>query len=296
VDLTEFDKLFDPERSPLLQPGYVSPQWRATPADLETARVKLATRAWRWSSLGDGERAAALAGLPLLVEKFGQEVERATDAARALLTGAGPAAFKRLPFYEGGLLVHVEGEVEGRAGRFAMRLVVATGRATYPLTSVAGIIHRLNTDLPVRLSAANVEDYLVFFCEHVHGDEGGFYIIEEAPGDERPLPDGLTLRNCDERVGQGVRAHLPGIDRFETLPRAEIPMPVTLLPARDGGGWPMLATVIYGGEAFRAAFVVRETGEVEMAQDELLDGCALRPLDLRWTPGATRELLGRRDP
>jgi hypothetical protein len=282
----QFNAFFDPEQSPLLKAGYLSPEWRASPSELEAARAKLAVRARRWLPLGDSQRAQALASLSRLSEEPGS-THRFAVTARELLDRGGPAAFKPLPFYQDGFLLHVEEREDGAQESLTMRLVVVPGRPTYLMTAEADVIQRMNREIPLKLSRANVEDYLAFFLEHVHGDEGGFYVIEEDSGDERSFPDRLNAFNRDERVGRPIRDKIPGLNAFETFPRAEVPMPITLLPVSKDHAWTLLATLVYAGQAFRAAFELLDDGAVAMLADGPLEGCALRPMQTRWIPKRT---------
>jgi hypothetical protein len=269
-------QLFDPSADPSLRPGYVNEHYRATSAQLDAARHRLVDRRreFAWRTLGNGERVAARLAASGSSEALPASVLAALSEGRALA--------KPLPFYPGGLLVHVPGDAPELAHRFAL----AGGDLVQKLDGTNRPIHELNRHAPIELRPGTVEEYVGFFCEHVHGDGGGFYVIEEESvegGDRRASDEGssLVLRASDVREGPLLADHR----RDEVFVQAELAWPITVIEAREEGTT-ALTTCIYANEAFRAAFWVQADGGIQMVEDLHVPGVSLDGPELQWLPTA----------
>lgn len=203
--------------------------------------------------------------------------------------------FRRaLPFYQEGMLLHLAprgGEdiqwrvvVVAPPGSSSESIIDATDLSR---TSVAILdatsppIHRLNEFLDaegrLRLTLETVEEYLDFFCTHVHGRDGPFGLIEfdQRPPDDAAglIPAARDIQPKDRRVQ--VAQPITRIDRGSNL-QDELAQ--------------LIATVIYGGTCFRALFSVMRTGMIQMIDDDPLPGVALD-----YDPEAWQGLKGKSD-
>lgn len=107
-------------------------------------------------------------------------------------------------------------------------------------------IHEANARSPIRLSTP--EDalaYLTFFCAHVWGDEGGFWVCAE-PG-ELPFLPGAPIENYEPQL-------------------AEIAAPA-FQGCNDEGHWLFKVILRYGKSLFRATMAVQRGGMVELLED-----------------------------
>lgn len=105
-------------------------------------------------------------------------------------------------------------------------------------------IHAMNAKASPTFDDQNVLSYLKFFCHFVHGDDGPFAIVQSAD-------DPIVPNNIPE----------------EAL--AVMPRPAQLLK-RDENGYHIETLVWYTDKLFLANFIVRESGMVDMIDDELL--------------------------
>lgn len=108
-------------------------------------------------------------------------------------------------------------------------------------------IHHLNAMESLTLDEENVRQYLMFFCFFVHGDEGGFLILDA----NNSLP---------------VRRLRAALKKEDAAPMA--------IRRRDDDGWEMDASLAYGRGLYRAVFSVKRSGLVEMLEDTPLDKIA----------------------
>lgn len=116
-------------------------------------------------------------------------------------------------------------------------------------------IHNLNKLLGEKrqINAETALDYLQFFCEFVHASEGAFFVLETT--------DDLRW-SSDHPVNESRRKLV-----------AEAVLPIQKAVADEANkqeGFRFVATVLYGGDLFLAAFVVRRDGMVEMVEDQIL--------------------------
>jgi hypothetical protein len=152
----------------------------------------------------------------------------------------------------------------------------------------SGVIHGINRRVPsLRLQPqdGSLQEYLAFFCEHVHGASGPFTLIETGtapvaepllvPAAEDVRPGHVLQRFMDEQT-QGLHPsrHLPS----GHAPAITVGHPVIVLarvalgqldPARQEmcEVWPCIATVVYAGSVFRSLFAVQDDGMVHMLED-----------------------------
>lgn len=105
-------------------------------------------------------------------------------------------------------------------------------------------IHTMNAKLPPAFNDQNVLSYLGFFCYFMHAEEGPFVIVQSAD-------DPIIPKNAPE----------------ESL--ALMPRPAQVL-RQDEQGYHCEALVWYSDALFLSNFIVRESGMVEMINDEPL--------------------------
>lgn len=149
-----------------------------------------------------------------------------------------------LPFYgEGNTLIRVEDE------RWPPSLALYVLNIDDTLECLDGTsppIHHANAAAPIRLTSADVWDYLRFFCFFVRGELGPFYVIEDRADPNWPTQLSQPLQFTLERVCRATDRHpaanAEGRYKFETL-------------------------VNYGGHFFEASFEVQASGMVEMVDD-----------------------------
>lgn len=108
-------------------------------------------------------------------------------------------------------------------------------------------IHEINAKLPLHLPDEKIaEAYLKFFCAHVWGKEGGFWICDSR--EDIPFTPGADLQ------------------AFETTLH-DIMEPV-YNGKNEQGHFLFDATVQYSNAIFKVSFAVQPTGMVEMLDDE----------------------------
>lgn len=298
-----FFGLFDRENDPSYQIGRVSDQFVATAEQISKARSKLKTRRgkWLWKTLD----AATLRSLRLRKQRGSPTEENSAEGATGtppvitldemlarLAQGEGQAAIKPLPFYGGAQLIHVS---EAEAWGPARRVIVFPGTGKkLELNGKSPPIHALNQKTPIQLSDETVEEYVQFFCEHVHADDGPFYVTEEDREQADEFPKSLVIAARDAREGPALRRKISAwrkignVDRevvhHTFFPKAVIGWPLTLVGKSDES-WTLLTTVIYGDEPFRAAFVVRPSGLVEMREDLTIPRASVTLIRRLWPRG-----------
>lgn len=179
------------------------------------------------------------------------------------------------------------------------RVVAQRGKLAPPPTVLTGKsvpIHALNQTLELRLSQEDMvgaAEYLSFFCHHLSGDDGLFFIIEEqsAITGSAQFPKSLNPAGRDARVGRdALRKVLSAapedlsilangrFPRVETVGHPLIPFGIS-----EKGALIFQATVVYGSDVFRALFGISHDGLVEMMNDENLDDLALAGFAPPWS-------------
>jgi hypothetical protein len=121
-------------------------------------------------------------------------------------------------------------------------------------------VHEFNETRLDMFAPSAVRDYVRFFCQVVHGDEGPFRIIEPPMNGREVLPllGGYASRDEAER---------PELLTYESGDRAE---PMRIERFTPGGQVHVRALVFYGKNIFRALFAVDPAGMIEMLDDEPL--------------------------
>ena len=118
------------------------------------------------------------------------------------------------------------------------------GTDLHRLPGISAPIHDVNAKAPVKLTEANVVDYMRFFSFFVRGGEGPFMIVDDP--DDPFLPDSPQTR--------------------------EVLMDIARPPSREGmkdkGHFLVDAVVYYSDAAFIANMAVHPDGMVEMLDDE----------------------------
>ena len=127
----------------------------------------------------------------------------------------------------------------------------------FRLNGTSSPIHEVNQKAPIELTEQNVLGYLRFFCFFVRGDEGPFYILENGSD------DALVAASCRGPVAEHTTS-LSVIDRF-----AE---PARYLGKDKDGNFLCEAVIFYSSALFRANFLVKPGGMLEMADDTPLAG------------------------
>ncbi|WP_424810479.1 hypothetical protein [Roseococcus sp. YIM B11640] len=223
------------------------------------------------SALDDMTQAAGLAAA----------IERAS-------AGGGGCYQRPLPFYGDAALLHIAPSAQEPARRIIVVATSSQAQASEPpaagqiimveLDGTSPPIHALNKRLQEmgRLSITTdvVEEYVDFFCAHVHGDAGPFAVIEH-----------------EERL-EGERGALVPV-AYDLRPgpiRAQVARPlINLGKGEDESGAyeDVMATIFYSRAIFRALFRVRPHGMVEMREDHPVMDAAVDPVPLPW-PGPKR--------
>ena len=110
-------------------------------------------------------------------------------------------------------------------------------------------IHDMTAAVKIALTTETVLDYLRFFCAFVCGEDGPFMIVETP--------------------GQLARATGQDADDKRVLAVADLLRPAKLR-GRVDDRFEAEAVVLYGGDLFRADFLVAKGGMVEITEDALL--------------------------
>lgn len=152
--------------------------------------------------------------------------------------------WRHLPWYDTAALIHLRNpELDAQR----VRLFYLTDRGNlFRLNGTSPPIHEVNAKAPIKLSEDNVLDYLRFFGLFVRGEDGPFYIAEEAS-------DPLLPQYLDETA----KHILSGIV-----------CPASFEGMNDQGHYLCDAVISYSNALFIAHFSVYPTGMVEMLGDE----------------------------
>lgn len=150
-----------------------------------------------------------------------------------------------LPWYDNVILLRWTDEDWPQEG-LAIYYLLHEGKNLFRLNGASPPIHEVNATAPIRLTEANVLDYLRFFCFFVRGEEGPFHISEI-------LSDPVLPQDLDP----------PTRKVFEN----------TIHPAiyagRDERGFFLCdASLFYSNALFDTRFMIQPSGMVEMEDDE----------------------------
>lgn len=127
----------------------------------------------------------------------------------------------------------------------------------FSLDGSSGVIHQINKVVnEIRLTEETVDKYLRFFCWAVHGEEGPFY-----------LPNYFWEIPLDGNADQWPRKKFNlGIFRVKEEEAQKTGYD------DKGVGFRRKAITVYSNALFRAWFLVRDTGMIEMVYDEEIAG------------------------
>ena len=226
------------------------------------------------------------------------------EASGGVPPPTGAVACKPLPFWPGAVLWHFGDVSASVLPRKAARRVTLRNpdRPLHRLTGTSSPIHEINKlveDKSFDPETGSLQEYLAFFCEHVHGEDGAFALIETetlsggtiqlvpAAHDLRP---GARLNKFEDSIANQVRQgrHL----RLEHV-KADIAHPQIVRPPEmlssfskrdqaDEEVCPVIATVLYSDYAFRALLVIDMDGLPIMVEDEVLPDASLEVLVAGW--------------
>lgn len=158
--------------------------------------------------------------------------------------GTTQIAWRAMPFYENVVLLRVTD-----AGWMPKNLVIyylTMEGNLFRLNGTSPPIHEVNALAPVKITEANVLEYLRFFCFFVRGEEGPFLIAEDMDSPDMP-------KGADEKT----RAVIEGTIR-----------PASYEGKNAQGFYLCEAVVFYSNALFMANFAVQPTGMIEMLNDE----------------------------
>lgn len=198
------------------------------PADI----VTFGYRSERWNFV-EGE---AMTGI---IAKLNKEQNR-----YVLSTGSARVVWKTLAFYPGATLVRVT-DLAWRP--FGLTLYFVGVRGNYKrLDGSRRFIQFLNEKIPLKLTSANVIDYLKFYSFFVHS-HGRPFLLAEKPEDMGHFEPALSA------------------DKLTSL--ATLLKPVALV-SETPEAFTLSATVRYADGLFACEFTVTPTGVVRMTKDE----------------------------
>lgn len=149
-----------------------------------------------------------------------------------------------LPFYESVVLVRVK-DPGWTPKNLSLFYLTAEGNL-YRLNGTSPPIHEVNAMAPVKITEANVLDYLRFFCYFVRGEEGPFLIAEDINDPDMP-------KNMDDQT----RSVVEGTIR-----------PASYEGKNEQGFFLCDGVVFYSNALFIANFAVQPGGMIEMLDDE----------------------------
>lgn len=179
-----------------------------------------------------------------LVPNFGQELTGVTGVRRL-----------KLPFYPDAWLC--EGCCTDKEGFAGFLTWIDTANTVVHLTGTSPPIHQLNASIPLQLEdQGTAKLYLEFFCAAVHGEAGAFRIVR-SPKDLHyaKLPDPPLSDDVSTRIK-------PCSIKKVEKPKSETKGPRTI--------WTADCTIQYANALFSAEMEIKESGMVEMLDDEVI--------------------------
>lgn len=153
-------------------------------------------------------------------------------------------AWRALPFYDQVVLIRLRDRSWGNP-RLNIYYLADQGNL-FRLNGTSPPIHEVNAKAPIKVTDANVIEYLRFFCFFVRGEEGPFLIAES-------MADPYIPQNMDPKT----QAVLQGTVR-----------PASYEGKNEQGHWLCDAVVYYSNALFIANFAVQPSGMIEMLNDE----------------------------
>ncbi len=152
--------------------------------------------------------------------------------------------WRMLPFYDSVALVRVS---DPNWVNKKLNIYYLTDQGNlFRLNGTSPPIHEVNAKAPIKVTDANVLDYLRFFCFFVRGEEGPFYIAES-----------MDDPNMPKEMDETTRSVIEGTIR-----------PASYEGKNDQGHWLCDAVVFYSNALFIANFAVQPSGMIEMIDDE----------------------------
>lgn len=152
--------------------------------------------------------------------------------------------WRMLPFYDSVALIRVRDP--NWANRKLCIYYLTDQGNLFRLNGTSPPIHEVNAKAPIRVTEANVLEYLRFFCFFVRGEEGPFYVAESMEDPNMPVQMDDTTRSVIEGT---IR-------------------PASFEGMNDQGHYLCDAVVFYSNALFIANFAVQPTGMIEMLDDE----------------------------
>ncbi len=152
--------------------------------------------------------------------------------------------WRQLPFYDSVALIRVK-DPNWVNQKLTIYYLTDQGNL-FRLNGTSPPIHEVNAKAPIKVTEANVLEYLRFFCFFVRGEEGPFYIAETMDDPNMPTDMDDTTRSVVEGTVRGAT--------FEGM--------------NDQGHFLCDAVVFYSNALFIASFAVQPTGMIEMLDDE----------------------------
>jgi hypothetical protein len=152
--------------------------------------------------------------------------------------------WRLLPFYETVALIRVR---DPNWVNKKLNIYYLTDQGNlFRLNGTSPPIHEVNAKAPIKVTEANVLEYLKFFCFFVRGEEGPFYVAESM--DDTNMPTGMD---------DTTRSVVEGTVR-----------PATFEGMNEQGHYLCEAVVFYSNALFIANFAIQPTGMIEMLDDE----------------------------
>lgn len=153
-------------------------------------------------------------------------------------------SWRQMPFYDSVALIRVH---DPNWVNKKLNIYYLTDQGNlYRLNGTSPPIHEVNAKAPIRVTEANVLEYLRFFCFFVRGEEGPFLIAES-------IDDPYIPKDADPQT----RSVIEGTIR-----------PATYEGRNEQGFFLCDAVVYYSNAMFIANFAVQPGGMIEMLDDE----------------------------
>ena len=213
-----------------------------------------------------------------LIKALEQMNEEEKNIAHEIGRGAD-VAFKNLPFYDETVLVCVVTDqfIPGQSLRF---LFDKNESEIAVLDGGSAVIHELNSADKLNINEQSALEYLRFFCEHVQGEEGSFYPIENLV-DTSEYPDFPAVLDISAVL-------IDGTEEDRVMINQNI-----MLEIGENNEYQADSTIHYGSAVFNARFNISDAGYIEMMSDTSIDGAALNLVGDHWYP-VTKEAFSHK--
>lgn len=187
-----------------------------------------------WNSVGGGEKQG-------FFDKIMQNGP--IDGKYSCSIDSTQVDWRQLPFYRQVALIRIK-DPSWDHPDLCVYFLTNKGELTR-LDGTSPPIHMTNSEAPIKVTEANVLDYLKFFCFFVRGDEGPFLISEDM--DSYGLP-----KDMDESTSRAIEATL---------------RPATYEGKNNDGHFMCDAIVFYANALFLSNFAIQPSGMIEMLKD-----------------------------